>query len=155
MARCIIIPADSHHSLARTELVSLADLQRAIGGWVEEVTITDTLVLLVDEDGRAKRLPGNRRATLLWRLLYPGARNEPAIVGDAVLTGIPTDEHFNDVPDDFERLLMETRRYVVRATAGSDEVRSTPFDNFWDASEVAIVADVAEALGEIQVIAYE
>jgi hypothetical protein len=155
MTRCIIIPADSHRPLTRTELVSLDDLQRVIGGWVEQVTISETLVLLVDEDGRAKRLPGNRRATLLWRLLFPAARSEPGIVGDALLTGFPTEEHFGDVPDDFDRLLIDTHRYVVRAVAGDDEVRSTPFDSFWSASEVAIVADVTEALGEVQVIAYE
>ena len=155
MARCIIIPANPYHPLTRTDLVSLADLQRAVGGWVEQVNITQTLAMLVDEDGRAKTLRQNRRATLLWRLLFPAARNELGIVGDAVLTGIPENERYTDVPEDFDRLLIETRRYVVRAVAGDDEVRSRPFDNFWDASEVAIVADVADALGDVEVIAYE
>lgn len=155
MTRCIIIPADQHDSLTRTELASLEDLQRAIGGWLEEVQIDERFVLLVDEEGRMKGLPQNRRATLLLRLFVPAARNQPGLVGTVVIIGTATETEWTSVPEDLERLLIDTPRYVVRAVAGADHVRSTPFDSFWDATEVAIVADVAEALGEIEVVAFE
>lgn len=155
MTRFIIIPADGTQLLTRTELNGLDDLQRAVGGWIEQVTVTDSLVLLVDEEGRMKRRAINRRATLLFRLLFPAARQTLAIVGDVIVAGAPTNESFSDTPTEIEQLLIDTRRYAVRATFHGRDVWSTPFDDFWEASEVAIVADMTETLQNVTVVPFE
>ena len=155
MTRCIIIPVEWNYPLTRTELDSLADFQRVVGGWIEHVGLNEELALLVDEEGRVKHLPINRRATLLRRLYHPGSRNTLAIVGPAVLIGPPSQEDFADVPRRTEELLVEARRFVVRVRSGGDEVSSGPFDSFWEASEVAIVTNIAEVFGDIEVIGYE
>jgi hypothetical protein len=155
VTHCIIIPAEFKRPLTRTELVGLADFQRAVGGWVEHLDLTEELALLVDEEGRVKRLSINRRATLLRRLYHPASRDALAIVGSAVLIGRPDQDEFSDVPEHIERLLIDSRRFIVRARSGNDEVVSTPFESFWDATQIAIVADLAEALGDIEVVGYE
>jgi hypothetical protein len=155
MTRCIIIPVGFSHPLARTELVGLQDFQRAIGGWVEHVGLNQELVLLVDEEGRVKGLPINPRATLLRRLYHPASRDQLAIVGSAVLIGAVSQEKFGDVPVRIEQLLIDSTRFIVRAKSGDEELTSTPFDSFWDASQVAIVADIAEALDDVEVISFE
>ena len=48
---------------ARLEAIwnSLEDLQAAVGGYIETVTVADDLVLIVNEEGRLKGLPANCR----------------------------------------------------------------------------------------------
>ena len=155
MTRCIIIPVEWNYPLTRTELVSLADFQRVVGGWIEHVGLNEELALLVDEEGRVKHLPINRRATLLRRLYHEASRESPAIVGSAVLIGPPIEEEFGDVPEMLERLLIDTRRYFVRVRSGDAQLSSGLFDTFWQASEVAIVTNLVGAAGEVEVIGYE
>jgi hypothetical protein len=155
VTHCIIIPVEWNQPLRRAELVGLPDFQRAIGGWIEYVAVNEELALLVHEEGRVKHSPINRRATLLRRLYHPASRNAPAVVGSAVLIGPPNDEEFGDVPKEMERLLIESRRFVVRATQGDSQIKSTTFDSFWDASQVAIVADLTEELADVEVVAFE
>jgi hypothetical protein len=54
----------------------LETLQKAVGGYIEEVHVPDGRVMFVNEDGRSLNLPENLHASIL-----AGQR----IVGDAVL----------------------------------------------------------------------
>jgi len=44
---------------------TLAEVQQAVGGWVELVNLPNGDQMLVDEDGLSKRLPLNRDASMM------------------------------------------------------------------------------------------
>jgi hypothetical protein len=52
-------------STAKRPKFKLEELQGHIGGYVEIIYLRDGRMMLVDEDGRIKKLALNRRATLL------------------------------------------------------------------------------------------
>jgi hypothetical protein len=85
---------------ARTKLASetharLAALQAAVGGYIEQLTLTAApvpgLLAFLNEDGHALNLPGNITAAMMLhalgvRLVYP------IILGPLVFTGSTTDD---------------------------------------------------------------
>ena len=76
MVHGIIIPSDNTAPLRTAMLDSLEDYQRAVGGWFEAVDIPDLgVTMYVNEDGLIRDLPFNRRATFLWRIHVPQARD--------------------------------------------------------------------------------
>lgn len=62
----------------------LKTLQDAVGGYIEAITLSDDLVMWVNEDGKMNRLPFNQAATSLFMKYRGGA---DFIVGNVVLTG--------------------------------------------------------------------
>jgi tRNA(Ser,Leu) C12 N-acetylase TAN1 len=65
--------------------VTLEQLQKAVGGWVEELNITfKERVMFVDEEGRLKNKELNSEASILARR---------PIVGDAVICSCVGDEY--------------------------------------------------------------
>ena len=72
------------------EFVSYATLSRAVGGMIEAVTLSDTLTLWVNEEGKMNGLPVNEYATKLFASEF-GAGID-IIVGNAIITGGSNDE---------------------------------------------------------------
>lgn len=90
MVRGIVIPANESDALEERDLDALADLQGAVGGYVQPIDLlAGTLTLYVNESGKAHGLPSNPRATALWWQLEPSARGRDMIVGDAALVPEP------------------------------------------------------------------
>lgn len=76
----LLIPADA--PITVVDAPTLTDMANLIGAeYVERVHIADAISLAVDEDGHAKALPINPRASML----YGVTRHGVPIVGDALL----------------------------------------------------------------------
>ena len=58
-------------------------LQQHVGGYIETVSLRDGGVMLVDEDGRMKRLSENRGQQILGNVLIVGQK-------DDLLTDVPS-----------------------------------------------------------------
>jgi hypothetical protein len=61
---------------------SLAELQTAVGGYIEIVTLPNNKLLVVDEEGKLKNRPINSKATAVMTRAFG---HVDVIVGDAVL----------------------------------------------------------------------
>ena len=72
---------------------TLEDLQRAVGGYIEVLGISDTTVLICNEEGKIKGLPPNIRV---------GYTRQDVVVGTVIIAGAGGDE-FCDVPFDLNR----------------------------------------------------
>lgn len=92
----VLIPVDTAEPARVVEVTratSLAVLQNAVGGWIEDVRFRDPHpfaghIMFVNEEGRAQGLKRNARADDLIRgHLFPG----DFIKGDVVICG-PADE---------------------------------------------------------------
>jgi hypothetical protein len=141
MSKCIIIPHDLDHPLARTELSSLHDYQMAVGGYVQSIALRDpAMAIYCDEDGKDKGRPMNRRATALWWLFEPAARGMDIVVGDVALVG-PADRigHTADVPENLATLLIDVTKFKVQVSSGGDWIDSASrFDDFFYATMFAM-----------------
>jgi hypothetical protein len=62
----------------------LEEYQALVGGYIEVVTLPDGRALVLDEEGKLKGRPLNRRATALWHEAAPYARRD-VLVGDVVV----------------------------------------------------------------------
>jgi hypothetical protein len=71
------------------EFVGYSTLSDGVGGMIEAVTLSDTLTLWVNEEGKLNGLPVNVFATALFTSVFGSV---DIIVGDAVLTGGADDE---------------------------------------------------------------
>lgn len=85
--KAIRIPVEGKAEIIEIEN-ELEALQRAVGGYIETVTIAEDCCLIVDEEGLLKGKPINHLASRLGRPL----------VGDVLVVGVEYD-HFIDVPD--------------------------------------------------------
>lgn len=68
---------------------SLKVLQKAVGGWIEAVDISDTLTMWCNEEGKLLGMPTNAFAT---KLSAEVIQTNDWIAGDVVLTGGVDDE---------------------------------------------------------------
>lgn len=66
------------------EFVSYATLSRSVGGMIEAVTLSDTLTMWVNEEGKLDGLPVNEYAT---RLFASELGAVDIIVGNVIITG--------------------------------------------------------------------
>lgn len=67
-------------------------LSGAVGGYIEAVHISDSLVMWVNEEGKLENLPVNYLGTGLWEARF--GRTD-VIVGDVVLTGGVDEEGYS------------------------------------------------------------
>ena len=65
--------------------INLAALQEGVGGWVQAIDLSETVVLWCNEEGKLINLPHNPYAQELWDEAY-GVKTD-YIVGDVVITG--------------------------------------------------------------------
>ena len=89
MAKVLILPHDGDPREA--EINTLKEAQEIVGGYIEAVPFNDQ-VLVVNEDGKAKGLEYNVRATNLCRDHRIGLRLHDYICGDAFLVGPPDND---------------------------------------------------------------
>lgn len=67
---------------ANFESFTLDELRSIVGGNLQMVRLPNGLELWMDEDGLAKRLPVNGRATVLWRASF---KDLGVVVGTALV----------------------------------------------------------------------
>lgn len=108
MIRILVVPAD-YTKACRQEEMNPADLQgfqEIVGGFIEHVNLAPEGSLYANEDGIAKILPFNERATALAAFHSRPFNSKRFIVGDVYVTG-PADRHGldTDVPEEIVRLL--------------------------------------------------
>jgi hypothetical protein len=144
----VVIPANEselprQHQLAVARLV---DYQELVGGLIEGVALDKPPArMYMNEEGKLRDLPINRRATLLlWAHNRP-FRYQDVIMGDAFLVGQPDREGSDtSVPEHYAHLLCEASTFHVEVQAQSDETwreMQGRFDNWPDAYEFALTLE--------------
>ena len=73
----------------------LAEMQAAVGGYIEPLYLPDGRVLLVNEDGKSQGLPCNELAT--FHGMMAGIADNDRVVGPALLC---SHEEFCDPPEE-------------------------------------------------------
>jgi hypothetical protein len=73
-------------------------LQTYVGGYIEAVT-AGNVTFWINEEGKLRGLPINRRATALWYHLEPAARGMDVLVGRVIVTGGADDEGHTESVD--------------------------------------------------------
>lgn len=133
-----IIPSDDNESLAAKNFHSLDEYQRAVGGYIEAVSLVHGGVgFFANEEAKLVGLRFNWRATMLWWLHQFPDRSNDVICGDVVLVG-PADEHgaTQSVPEHLQTLLLTSSTFVVEIRdSGSLAWQRTPhgFADYFDA----------------------
>lgn len=114
MPRGILIPVDNSKPL---KVSVFADLEEALGGSVERFAISRPDASLIQlESAPYLDLPTNRRGTLIRWAHATFTRGKHVTVGDVVLLGRLNDQgSYEDVPEWFEKLLLETEHFMVHA----------------------------------------
>ena len=145
MIHAIQIPHDEERPLYKVAVNDLASLQDAVGGYIQAIDVDEVkATIFLNEEGKLMQLPINRRATLLWWLLFPSARNVDVIVGDAIITGQP-DKYGNstDVPDGLVTLLFDTPSYKAEFQTYDDPLRfngnQLRFTDYFEAANHALL----------------
>lgn len=96
----------------------LAQLQHACGGFVQAVSMTGTLDMWCNEEGKFNGSDYNECATAVWHAIY-GATD--TIFGTVVFTGTPdaNGDTQGITDEDFVRLEYVARAYMNSVAAGS------------------------------------
>jgi hypothetical protein len=113
LLHAIQIPQDEERPLYKVAIDGLSGMQDAVGGYIQVIDLTSLgASLVLDEEGKLKSKEINRRATLLFWLLFPSVRHRDVIVGDAIIVGTPDNEgNTTDVPETVTKLLFETKSF--------------------------------------------
>jgi hypothetical protein len=84
------------------EFQHVTDLHAALGGYLEALSVGENFICFIDEDGKAKNLPHNRRATeVILAMLAKRDRTlltGDFIVGTAIFVGVDG-ENEGDLPE--------------------------------------------------------
>jgi hypothetical protein len=121
----IVIPADDEQLLDQRQIkpASLADYQDLVGGYIEAVDLTHPPArMYVNEEGKLRGMPMNRRATMLLWMHNRAFRYGDIIAGDAFLVG-PTSRESQDtaVRDEYIQMLFQARSFHVEVQMQGDE----------------------------------
>lgn len=145
MFHAIQIPQDEDRPLYKVTIEDLAGMQAAVGGYIEIVDLGPLMAsLVVDEEGKLKSTPINRRATLLFWLLFPSARQRDVIVGDVLIVGHPDkDGNTTDAPANVVELLFETKSYKAEFqtydNANKFNGNLRRFEDYFEAANYALL----------------
>ncbi|BAS17577.1 hypothetical protein AHiyo8_58800 [Arthrobacter sp. Hiyo8] len=145
MIHAIQIPQDEERPLYKVAIENLAGMQAAVGGYIEIIDLGPLMAsLIINEEGKLEKLPINRRATLLFWLLFPSIRHRDAIVGDVLIVGHPDkDGNTTDAPANVVELLFETKSYKAEfqtfdhPTKFNGNLRR--FDDYFEAANYALL----------------
>jgi hypothetical protein len=143
MVTGIVIPHETRVSIFEHEFTDLASYQAAVGGYIEPVAIErPRMTIFANEEGRVRKLPFNRRATLLWWLHSPSARGHNLLVGDVALVGaLGGRGSTTDLPADFLALVLETPCYRIEVQTVDDRAwlgNQATFDTYFEGADYAI-----------------
>lgn len=145
MIHAILIPQDEERPLYKTAIEGLSGLQAAVGGLIQAVDLGPlNATFFVNEEGKLENQPINRRATLMWWLLFPSARHMDVIVGDAVMVGHPDEDgNSTDVPAEVSSLLFETKSYKAEFQTFDDPRKFNGnmrrFEDYFEAANYALL----------------
>ena len=122
MVTTLLIPADEDQPLEIVDMSSLADYQKAVGGYIEAIGARPPAVtFIVNEEGKLRGLPVNTRATALWWYLDERFVNADSLRGDVILAGPPDRAGKSQrVPQDLAVSLVRAN-FRVELQAASDE----------------------------------
>lgn len=162
MIRVIRIPQEETKPLEQVALSDFAAMQAAVDGYIEFVDLEPLQAsLVVDEEGKLKSKPINRRATLLFWLLVPAARLRDAIVGDILIVGYPDgDGNTTDVPTEVVELLLGTESYKAEFQTFDDADKFNGnlrrFEDYFQAANYALLkAQAWTAVENVRVVPAE
>lgn len=139
MVKGIYLPADELAPLEVREFADFTDYQAAVGGIFDVVDLPDLgASIYVNDEGLVIGLPMNPRATYLWWMCVPNARNNAFLVGDAVLIGA-TDEDGNDtnLPEELLHALTFEGPFRVEVVLSNDPKWYTNvqlYPSYWEAA---------------------
>lgn len=145
MFHAIQIPQDEDRPLYKVTIEDLAGMQAAVGGYIEIVDLTPlNASLVVNEEGKLMNLEINRRATLLFWLLFPSIRGRDAICGDALIVGYPDCQgNTTDAPKEVVELLFETKSYKAEFQTFDDAKKFNGnlrrFEDYFEAANYALL----------------
>ncbi len=105
MKALTITPDGTITELALTEGNSLAELQGAVGGYIEVLSLNERTAMVINEEGKIYGLPANDVATRLTQHYAIGLDPRDQINGTAVLIGQTRTRETTDVPSDAEDVL--------------------------------------------------
>ncbi|WP_157559810.1 DUF3846 domain-containing protein [Nocardioides sp. Soil777] len=140
----ISFPLDEREPRVLMRFDSLQDYQRAVGGYVEAISVgLDGMAFLGHDEAKLMGTPMNRRATLFWWLHQPPARQVDCINGPAVLIGPDTEDgETRDVPKSTWMLLFSTGKTFGVELQVVDSPKwhrnEADFDDFFEAALWAI-----------------
>jgi len=98
VTRCLIIATDG--TITPTQLDTLEDFQKAVGGYIERIPFGPQCNAFVNEFGIPDGLPFNARASHLWHVLVPWC--DDPLYGPVVIAGrFDEDGNNTDVPANF------------------------------------------------------
>jgi hypothetical protein len=141
----IQIPVDEERPLYKVAIDGLKAMQEAVGGYIEIVDLTPlNASLVVNEEGKLMRVNINRRATLLFWLLFPSIRGRDVIVGDALIVGYPDSQgNTTDAPKAVVDLLFETKSYKAEFQTFDDANKFNGnmrrFEDYFEACNYALL----------------
>jgi hypothetical protein len=135
MPKGILIPVDNSKPL---EVRDFLDLEQALGGTVERFAINRPDASLIQLEGAPYlELDTNRRGTLLRWAHATSTRGKHVTQGDVILLGSLSDQGvFEDVPDWYAKVLLETEQFKVHAQFVEDMLwreHEKVFDNWLQA----------------------
>jgi hypothetical protein len=142
----VVIPADDDQPLDQRQVrpFGLADYHELVDGDIEGVHLEQPPArMYVNEVGKVRGLPMNRRATLLlWMHNKAFRYSDEILVGNTFLIG-PGDDDGNDTaaPDEYIRTLFAAERFYfeVRLTGdGRWQRHARTFDNWTEAYGFAL-----------------
>lgn len=142
----IVIPADDGRALEQhlLEPANIADYQALVeGGYIEGVDfLLPPARLYVNEEGKLRGMPINRRATMLLWMHNKAFRYGDIIAGDAFLVGpVGNDSHDTAVPEEYTQLLFTAESFHVEVQMQGDQERQRkiwPFETWHEAYRFAL-----------------
>lgn len=138
MVQGIVIPADAEQPLRLIDTTESDAIALAVDGFMEAVDIHALgITVYVNESGLLQHLPFNSRVSFLWWHYTLGGRRRSALVGDAVIVGLPDNNGADtEVPATARELLLTSASHVVEVRfAGDDQwhIGLPVWLDYWDA----------------------
>jgi hypothetical protein len=139
----IVIPAEEEQPLDQRQLkpASVADYQELVGGYIEAVDLTHPPArMYVNEEGKVRGMPMNRRATMLLWMHNKSFRYGDIIAGDAFIVGPDRGGNDTAISDEYMQLLFGAQSFhiEVQMQGGQERRQMWPFESWYEAYGFAL-----------------